>query len=90
MVLPSWAERFIPHMLTSATGLVVKLDKDDCFVFDGSYHTTPFAAAVNDFSNKKNEPKISFGTALDQHLNRVYSLRISYPLLEILLFDDNA
>lgn len=91
MVLPKWTARFIPHMITLPTGLVIKPGKNDRFIFDGSFRVCAEAAAAGiDFSSKQNEPEIIFGKSFLRHLIRIYNLRISYPNKDILLFDDDV
>ena len=89
-VLPSWIERFVPHLHFTPQGLLIKPRKNDRLVFDASHRVTAESACVNDFTSPDNEIQLEYGTALRRHLTRIYNLRITYPLEEILLFDDDA
>ena len=45
---------------------------------------------IRDVTNTKEKPKINYGTAWVRHLEQVWNLIISYPFLEILLWDDDV
>ena len=41
-------------------------------------------------TNVRNESEVTFGTALPNHLIRIWNLRITYPDTDILLWDHDA
>ena len=45
---------------------------------------------VNFMLNLKNEPPLVYGTANQQHINRIWNIRISYPTEDIYLFDKDV
>eukprot|EP00957_Ditylum_brightwellii_P068819 5224078-Ditylum_brightwellii.AAC.1 len=45
---------------------------------------------VNSMPHLKNELEVTFGSAMPNHLIRIWNLRISYPDNDILLWNDDA
>ena len=88
--LPSWLTRFIYNLHVTPQGLLVKKGKNDRLVWDGSFIPHWQASCINMMLSTKTEPTIIYGTAFMRHLERIWNLRISYPVTDILLFDDDV
>jgi len=90
--LPSWMTKFLYHMHLSPEGLVIKPDKADRLVFDAIFKINPEDSLSLNTSwiHVHDEPPIWYGTAFFRHLTRIWNLRISYPLKDILLWDDDV
>ena len=85
-----WLTFFIINHQLSPQGYLVKPDKKDRLLFDASHRPYPWCQALNDITHKRNEPELVFGHTFVKNLIRIYNLRITFPLLEILLWDDDA
>ena len=59
-------------------------------IFDSSFRPFPWCFAINDWTNKANEPDLTFATAELEFMIWLYNLRISYPDLEIYIADDDV
>jgi hypothetical protein len=82
---------FIIHGHQTPLGMV-NLDhhyKKPRNIFDSTFRPAPWAHSINDWTNKANEPPITFPQAKMDHLVWLYNLRITYPDQEILLGDDD-
>ena len=90
IVLPSWLERFIPHLYLSPQGLIIKESKKDRLVFDGSFLVNPHSKCVNSFTTRNNEIPLKFQFAFPNYLKRIYNLRITYPTTELATIEDNV
>ena len=86
-VLPlfSWLMRFLPHAHHVPQALVIKDGKEPRLVWDGTKRHAWWSTPMNDLTSGENEPRISFGKVKFQHLIRIWNLRITYPLEDILL-----
>jgi hypothetical protein len=89
LTFPAWLAPFIPHLMLNPNGLVVKLGKNDRLVFDASFMLNPDSRPFNLYIDLANEPDIVFGEAWNKFLAVIYNLRITFPDLEIYLFDDD-
>lgn len=89
-ILPIWMARFIPNGQITPHGLIVKLHKNDRIVFDASCLLHPESRCLNMFSSKDTEPKIHYKYSWIKYLIRLWNLRISYPLLDILMMADDV
>lgn len=72
---------------------VVDLDtinKNPRPIFDSSFRPYPWSFAINDWTDKSNEPRLTFANAELNLMIWVYNLRISYPTEEIYLADDDV
>eukprot|EP00957_Ditylum_brightwellii_P010895 825580-Ditylum_brightwellii.AAC.1 len=87
---PCWMPRFIPHIHVTPQGLIIKPEKNDRLVFDGSIKLKWDSKPVNSMTHVRFEPEVTFGQALPKHLVRIWNLRISYPDDDILLWGDDA
>jgi hypothetical protein len=76
-------------MLT-AQGFVMLPGKNDRLVFDASFILSLLSRPFNHLINMDDEPEIIFGGAWKKYLTWIYNLRITYPDLEIYLFDDDV
>jgi hypothetical protein len=84
--------RFIYHLHVTPQG-IVNIDnpnKKDRPFFDSSFRPKPWSIAINDMTNKINEPPLYFPKTLKEFFTWIWNLRISYPHEEIYIGDDNA
>jgi len=89
--LPSWMTKFLYNMHLSPEGLVIKPGKADRLVFDATFKINPNSLSLNtSWTHVHDEPPIWYGTAFFRHLTRIWNLRISYPLQDILPWDDDV
>jgi len=88
--LPSWLSRFIPNLHLSPEGIIVKEGKKDRIIFDASFKIHPESMCPNQWTSASDEPPIWYGSAFIRHLTRIWNLRISYPTVEIYLWDDDV
>mmetsp|Transcript_29742 Transcript_29742/g.86679 ORF Transcript_29742/g.86679 Transcript_29742/m.86679 type:complete len:873 (-) Transcript_29742:2591-5209(-) len=87
--MPNWLARFIPNSFYTPNGLISKAGKNDRLVFDGSHMINWFSNPVNKNFDMSKEPPVTYGRVLQEHINRIWNLRISYPNEDILLWDDD-
>jgi hypothetical protein len=59
-------------------------------IFDSSFRPYPWCFAINDWTNKDNEPPLTFAGAELGFMVWLYNLRITYPTLEIYIADDDV
>ena len=88
--IPSWVARFIRNMHITPQGLLIKKDKNDRLVWDGSFVPHWDAICINMILSQDTEPKIMYGETFMRHLQHLYNFRISVPNEEILLMDDDV
>ena len=90
LTFPAWLAPFIPHLMLSPNGFVIKRGKNDRLVFDASFMLHPLSRPFNNFIDLDDEPDIIFGDSWIRFLIAIYNLRITFPDLEIYLFDDDV
>jgi hypothetical protein len=90
LTFPAWVAPFIPHLMITPNGFVVKPGKNDRLVFDASFMLHLLSRPFNQFIDLADEPDIVFGEAWIQFLVSIYNLRITFPDLEIYLMDDDV
>lgn len=88
--MPCWLARFIPNAFFTPNGLLCKPGKKDRLVFDGSFLINWDSTPINTMIDIDTEPLVTYGRVLQEHLNRIWNLRISYPNEDILLWDDDV
>jgi hypothetical protein len=76
--------------MLSPNGFVIKRGKNDRLVFDASFMLHLLSRPFNQFIDLADEPDIIFGDAWIRFLVAIYNLRITFPDLEIYLFDDDV
>jgi hypothetical protein len=59
-------------------------------IFDSSFRPHPWCLAINDWTDKANEPPLTFAGAEMGLMTWVYNLRVTYPKSEIYLADDDV
>ena len=59
-------------------------------IFDSSFRPSPWCFAINDWTDKTNEPPLTFAGAELGFMVWLYNLRITYPTLEIYIADDDV
>lgn len=89
MTLPCWLARFIPNGHMTPEGLIQKPNKKDRPVFDASFLLHWYSVCLNMMTHKDNEPDIHYGETLMNILIRLWNMRITYPLKELLLMCDD-
>lgn len=87
--------RLIPFLLNchvTPQGVVDlnTLHKNPRPIFDSSFRPEIWSMAINDWTNKTNEPPLTFALAELVFMVWLYNLRISYPREEIYLADDDV
>lgn len=90
LTFPAWLAKWIPDLMTIAQGFIMKFGKNDRLVFDASFILSLLSRPFNHRIDMDDEPEIIFGGAWQKFLTWIYNLRISYPDLEIYLFDDDV
>ena len=58
-------------------------------IFDSSFRPEPWCWAINDWTSPDNEPPLTFSTAEMEFMVWLYNLRVTYPISEIYLADDD-
>jgi hypothetical protein len=71
-------------------GFIIKPGKNDRLVFDASFMLHMLSRLFNQFIDLDDEPDIVFGQAWLRFLIAIYNLRITFPDVEIYLFDDDV
>ena len=90
MVFRSWLARFIPDLHRNAIGMVTKPGKDDRLMIDLSNRVSATLTPINAMTDIRNEPLITNATAFVLFLIRLYNLRVTYRLQELLQMSDEA
>jgi hypothetical protein len=90
LTFPAWLAPFVPHLMLTPNGFVMKPRKNDRLVFDASFMLHMDSRPYNHYISLEDEPEIIFGRAWIKFLIALYNLRISYPHKELYLFDDDA
>lgn len=90
LTLPAWLAPFIPRLMLSPNGLVIKFGKNHHLVFDASYMLHENLTSFNVYIDLFDEPNIVFGEAWLKFLTTIYNLCITFPNLKIYLFDDDV
>ena len=88
--LPNWLARFLPNLHITPQGLLVKKDKNDRLIWDGSFLPHWAALCINMMLTHDTEPEIIYGTAFMWHLKRIFNKRIRFPKKDLVLMDDDA
>ena len=88
--LPSWVTRFIPHIHITPQGLLMKKDKNDRLVWDGTFIPNWESICINMMLSHETEPEIKYGLTFMLHLQHIYNFRIAQPKKDIVLFDDDV
>jgi hypothetical protein len=84
--------RFVYHLHVTPQG-IANVDnhyKKERPFFDSSFRPQPWSMAINDMTNKMNEPPLYFPQTLKEFFTWVWNLPISYPDQEIYIGDDDA
>ena len=88
--LPCWMARFIKNLHVTPQGLVIKPGKNDRLIWDGSFIPNWQATCINMMLSTDTEPEIIYGETFMKHLESIWNLRITHPVTDILLFDDDV
>ena len=59
-------------------------------IFDSSFRPQPWCQAINDWTHKDNEPRLTFAEAEMGFMRWLYNLRVTYPREEIYIADDDV
>ncbi len=92
LVLDPWLSYFIPHLHRTPIGIINLQSnyKKLRVIFDASFRPHPASYAINDWTNKSNEPPIHFQTSFLKHCVWLWNMRITYPHTEIHPCDDDV
>jgi hypothetical protein len=90
LTFPAWLAPFIPHLMLTPNGFIIKPGKNDRLIFDASFMLHMLSRPFNAFIDLNDEPDIVFGHAWTKFLIAIYNLRITFPDMEIYLFDDDV
>lgn len=90
LTFPSFLADFIPDLWLTPNGLLRIPGKKDRVIFDASFLLDAFCRVYNNMVTNDDEPDIIFGGAWIKFLRFVYNLRITFPNVEIYLFDDDV
>jgi hypothetical protein len=80
---------YVPHINYTPQGLLVKPGKKDRLINDSSFQLDRVSIPYNAFTDKRLEPRITFGPAFTTLLTDIYNYRISFPSNEIYLASDD-
>lgn len=80
---------FIPNAHVTPMG-IVNLDTKPRPVFDSSFRPYPWSSAINNWTDKSNEPALKFPTSFLSHLTFIMNMQISYPDKEIYNGDNDT
>ena len=85
--LPMWLWRFIPHIHYTPNHLLEKDNKKDRQIFDAAFRHDANSIPINKMTStaQGTELDCQFGDALLRLLQRIWRLRISYPLRDIVV-----
>ena len=85
MPLPNWLARYIPHLFLTPQHALKKLAKVMRLVFDGSKRYTAYSTPINMMTSTHlgTELPCQYGDVLLTLLERIFDLRITYPLHDI-------
>ena len=87
MPLPNYMARYIPHLFLTPTHALTKANKAMRLIFDAAKRFTASSTPINMMASTRfaTEMLCLYGDTFIQLLERIYDLRISYPLLDIIL-----
>ena len=87
---PCCLTRFIKNLHVTPQDMLCKIGKNPRLVWDGSFLPFWYSQNINMMSNQEDEPEIMYGTDSLRHLTQIWNTRISFPSIEIYLFDDDV
>ena len=92
MPLPNYIARYIPHLFITPQHALTHPGKAMRLIFDASKRYTASSLPVNMLTSTKlgTEMKCLYGDTLTQLLERIYDLRITYPLQDIVIHANNV
>jgi hypothetical protein len=92
LVMDPWLVFFVSNLHRTPLGMVDlnKLHKNPRPIVDGTFRPTSWAMAINNFTNKRTEPKIVFPKAWIFYLTWLWNLRNNYPRKELYLGDEDV
>ena len=77
-------------MFLNQNGFFIQSGKNDRMTWDASIILLWDSQPIRDVANTKQEPKMNDGTSWVKCLEQFWNIRIYYPYLEHLLWDDDA
>ena len=89
LLFPIWLSRFIPSLFLTPEGIIIIMGKNHRIVYDPSTKLFFDSLTVNMMMDVEKSPPIVYGFAFLRHLEEIWNIRISYPTLNILLWDDD-
>ena len=87
IVLCSWIAMFVPHIFFTPHHILKKAGKKDRLICDSSRWFTPTSIPLNMMTSTRDgvELNCAYGCVLNRILIRIWNLRITYPLRDIIL-----
>ncbi len=85
--LPMWLWRFIPHLFFTPQHILEKEGKKDRQIFDAAYRHDADSIPINMMTADADETELAchFGDVMLRLLTRIWNLRITYPLRDIII-----
>ena len=85
--LPHWLSRFIPNLFFTPQHMLEVKGKKDRQIFDGSKRYDPSSVCLNMMTSTKlgTEDDCLFGNVRERIYTRIYNLRVTYPLEDIVI-----
>ena len=85
--LPSWLWRFVPHLHFIPHHLLQKQGKKDRLITDAKFRHDETSVSVNMMTSTPRgvELDCDFGSVMIRLLQRIWNLRISYPMKDIII-----
>ena len=74
LTFPAWLVPFIPHLMLTPNGFIIKPSKNDQLIFDASFMLHMLFRPFNAFIDLNDEPDIVFGQAWTKFLIAIYNL----------------
>ena len=85
--LPVYLARFIPHLFLTPQAMLVKGDDKARLIFDESVRWTAQALPINRMTSTRFGTELTclYGNTMQQVLERIYDLRITFPARDIIV-----
>ncbi len=86
IVLRSWIARFVPHIFFTPHHILKKAGKKDRLICDSSRRFTPTSIPINMMTSTSDGTELNcdYGRVLTRILIRIWNLRVTYPLRDII------
>ena len=87
VTLSTWSSRFIAHLFITPQHLLQKPSKKYCMIYDPDFQHTVDLISINMMTDdaSKTELRCNFGLVKLRLYARIYNLRITYAMLDIII-----